>query len=35
VGAYAEAFAIVYTPGPSEEVTAIAKIAGGLALLRM
>ena len=34
-GVYAEASAIVYTLGQSREVTAIAKIAGGLVLLRM
>jgi len=34
-GVYAEASAIVYTLGQSRGVTAIAKIAGGLALLRM
>ena len=34
-GVYAEASAIVYTLGQSRGVTAIAKIAGGLVLLRM
>jgi hypothetical protein len=34
-GVYAEASAIVYTLGQSGGVTAIAKIAGGLLLLRM
>jgi hypothetical protein len=34
-GVYVEASAIVYTLGQSKGVTAIAKIAGGLALLRM
>jgi hypothetical protein len=34
-GVYAEASAIVYTVGQSREVTAIAKIAGGLVVLRM
>jgi len=34
-GVYAEAPAIVYTLGQSRGVTAIAKIAGGLVLLRM
>ena len=34
-GVYAEAFAIVYTSGQSGGVTAIAKIAGELVLLRM
>ena len=34
-GVYAEASAIVYTLGQSKGVTAIAKIAGGLVLLRM
>ena len=33
-GVYAEASAIVYTLGQSRGVTAIAKIAGGLVLLR-
>jgi len=34
-GVYAEASAIVYTLGQNRGVTAIAKIAGGLVLLRM
>ena len=34
-GVYVEAFAIVYTLGRSRGVTAIAKITGGLVLLRM
>ena len=34
-GVYAEASAIVCTMGQSRGVTAIAKIAGGLVLLRM
>ena len=34
-GVYAEASAIVYTLGQSRGVTVIAKIAGGLVLLRM
>ena len=34
-GVYAEASAIVYTLGQSTGATAIAKIAGGLVLLRM
>jgi len=34
-GVYAETSAIVYTLGQSKGVTAIAKIAGGLVLLRM
>jgi len=35
VDVYAEASATVYTTGQSRGVTAIAKIAGGLVLLRM
>ncbi len=34
-GVYAEASAIVFTLGQSRGLTAIAKIAGGLVLLRM
>ena len=34
-GVYAEAFAIVYTLGQGRGLTAIAKIAVGLVLLRM
>ncbi len=34
-GVYAEASVIVYTAGPSREVTAIAKIAGELVVLPM